>query len=108
MARVVALLFRRIQIEGPSMLPTLLPGQTVMATRRWRPVRVGDVVVLPDPHDGDRLIVKRVTRRQGGQLELAGDNPEFSTDSRDFGPVKSSAVQYIVWRRQDDVKLRPD
>ena len=108
MSRVVAFFFRRIQIEGPSMLPTLVPGQVVMATRRWRPVRVGDVVVVPDPRDHGRLVVKRVARRHGGLLELVGDNPEFSTDSRVFGPVPTSAVQFIVWRREGNLKMRQD
>jgi len=90
------------------MVPTLLPGQMVIATRRWRPLRVGDVVVVPDPRDPERLVVKRVARREERRLVLAGDNPEFSTDSRVFGPVRSSSVQFVLLRRDVKLKMRQD
>ena len=79
------------------MLPTLLPGQEVLALRRWRRVRVGDVVVVHVEGRGPDLLVKRCAARHGRSLELRGDNPAFSTDSRDFGPVPERNVRYLVW-----------
>ena len=73
------------------MRPTLEPGDRLLAVRTRRP-RVGDLVAVPDPRQPARLLVKRVAARQGGMLDLRGDNPASSTDSRDFGPVPASAV----------------
>jgi len=101
-ARFVEFFVRRITIDGSSMVPTLVPGERVTALRRWRRVRRGDVVVLRDPRFGDRWIVKRCVERIGPLLELRGDNADASTDSRDFGRVRASAVRWIVPRRRAD------
>jgi nickel-type superoxide dismutase maturation protease len=89
---------RRVEVVGPSMVPTLLPGQRVTALKRWRRVRDGDIVVVADPTQPERWLVKRVRRRDDGRVDLVGDNAEFSTDSRHFGPVEDHAVRYIVLR----------
>ena len=86
---------RQLVIEGPSMLPTLLPGEVVPAFRRWRRPRVGDVVGVRDPRDPARILVKRVTKVAASTVEVQGDNAEFSEDSRLFGPV---SVRDVVWR----------
>lgn len=78
------------------MEPTYLPGERVTAIRPWRPVRVGDVVVVRDPRDPSRWLLKRCVARSGSRLELRGDNASASTDSRDFGPVARREVAYIV------------
>ncbi len=85
---------RRVEVQGPSMLPTYVPGERLVAVRRWRPVRVGDVVVVRGPRDETYLLLKRCVERVGRTLVLRGDNPEFSTDSRDFGSVP---VRDVVW-----------
>jgi len=97
MSRLLARFVRRVVVEGPSMLPTLVPGEEVLALRRWRRVRVGDVVVVPDPRRSGRLLVKRCVARRGRQLDLRGDNPDFSTDSRSFGLVDAASVTHLVW-----------
>jgi phage repressor protein C with HTH and peptisase S24 domain len=78
------------------MTPTYAPGEELLVVRRWRPIRPGDVVVVPDPRDASRLLLKRCMARHWSGLELRGDNPEFSTDSRDFGLVPARRVRYIV------------
>jgi len=78
------------------MLPTFLPGETVTAVRRWRPVRVGDVVVVPDPRDPTRWLLKRCAAKSNGSLDLRGDNPTASTDSRDFGAIGERQVKWLV------------
>ncbi|MHB8329848.1 MAG: nickel-type superoxide dismutase maturation protease [Acidimicrobiales bacterium] len=93
-----ALGVRRVVVEGPSMLPTLRPGDRLLAVR-WGRARVGDLVVVADPRHGGRLLVKRVTAVGAGHLELSGDNPAASTDSRSFGPVGLGAVRGRVVRR---------
>jgi phage repressor protein C with HTH and peptisase S24 domain len=78
------------------MVPTYVPGERVTALRHWRRVKVGDVVVLRDPRGDDRWMLKRCVAREGSRLELRGDNPSASTDSRDFGLVEVHDVAWIV------------
>lgn len=78
------------------MSPTYLPGERLTAARRWRRVRLGDVVVVRDPRNPSRWLLKRCVARVGTRIDLRGDNAAASTDSRDFGLVRSSDVRYIV------------
>jgi nickel-type superoxide dismutase maturation protease len=89
-------LARRLVVEGSSMAPTYTPGERLTALRPWRRVKVGDVVVVRDPRDGGRWLLKRCVARRGRALEVRGDNPSASTDSRDFGPVDVAEVAYLV------------
>jgi len=86
----------RVAIEGPSMAPTLLPGDQalVVSPRRYRR---GDVVVVEHPGRPGYEIVKRITAGPGdavGERVLGhdewwveGDFAQGSTDSRHFGSV---------------------
>jgi nickel-type superoxide dismutase maturation protease len=94
--RIIEFFVRRVTVEGSSMAPTYLPGERLTALRRWRRVRQGDVVVVRDPRNPTRWLLKRCVARVGSQLDLRGDNAIASTDSRDFGLVPSSDVAYIV------------
>ena len=78
---------RLVLVDGPSMRPTLAPGDRLVVVRL--PLRVGDVVALQ--HDG-RTIVKRVASIDGDAITVLGDNLGASTDSRTFGPVPRRAV----------------
>jgi signal peptidase I len=88
--------YRRVLVDGPSMLPTFVPGERVTCLRRWRPVRVGDVVVVRDPRDPRRLLLKRCVDRAGTMLDLRGDNREASVDSRGFGWVPARDVLWLA------------
>jgi nickel-type superoxide dismutase maturation protease len=90
------LVVRRLVVEGNSMAPTYAPGERLTALRRWRPVRAGDVVVVRDPRERSRWLLKRCVARSRGRLDLRGDNPGASTDSREFGPVAAREVSWIV------------
>jgi nickel-type superoxide dismutase maturation protease len=94
--RIVEYFVRRVSVEGTSMAPTFVPGQRLTALRRWRRVRPGDVVVVRDPRDPHRWLLKRCISRSGSMLDLRGDNKVASTDSRDFGLVPERQVAYIV------------
>jgi nickel-type superoxide dismutase maturation protease len=85
-------LISRVVVAGTSMVPTLLPGDRLLV-RRTRRVRLGDLVVVPDPRDPDRVVVKRAAAVGAGRVEVAGDNPAASTDSREFGSVPRSSIQ---------------
>jgi nickel-type superoxide dismutase maturation protease len=93
---LVGFFIKRISVEGSSMMPAHVPGERLTVLRRWRPVRPGDVVVVRDPRDQARWLLKRCVAREGDRLDLRGDNAPASTDSRDFGLVASSDVKWIV------------
>ena len=108
------LLARRAVVRGPSMQPTLAPGEYVLFDRlayRRGPPRRGDVALATDPRDPARRIIKRVAGAPGetvtvggrtwtlgeGEWLLLGDAPDFSTDGRDFGPVGLQSIQARAW-----------
>ncbi|MBW3663240.1 MAG: nickel-type superoxide dismutase maturation protease [Actinobacteria bacterium] len=77
------------------MLPTLRPGDLVV-TCPARRLRVGQLVVVRDPRETSRTAVKRVVEVTAAGVEVRGDNPLASTDSRTFGPVPLEHVEAIV------------
>jgi nickel-type superoxide dismutase maturation protease len=78
------------------MEPTLHDGDWIIARRDGR-AGVGDVVVVEHPGRPGMLIVKRVQRAGPEGYWVVGDAPEWSTDSRQFGPVPA-VVGRVVWR----------
>ncbi|MBI2642013.1 MAG: S26 family signal peptidase [Candidatus Wildermuthbacteria bacterium] len=54
--------------------------------------KVGQLVVLKDPRDSSRLILKRITGARDSFFWVEGDNKEESTDSRKFGWVPKTAI----------------
>lgn len=131
--------------EGRSMSPTLNPQDTfldrcfrdVVLVFRNAEFRKGDVVVLHDP-TSDKQIVKRLTAMgnefvavgggsykyvPNGHCWVLGDNPEMSSDSRNFDAVSCGLLNSLVvavvwpfWRARwldlvdldDDPELQPD
>jgi nickel-type superoxide dismutase maturation protease len=80
------------RIQDTSMQPALQPGDRVLVATWARP-RPGDVVVLRDPQRRGLFLAKRVAQRlPDGALVVAGDNPNVSRDSREFGPVPPALV----------------
>lgn len=88
----------RVVVEGTSMRPTLEPGDRLLVARAGR-IRRGDLVAVADPRYPGRLLVKRAADVNGGWVELRGDNPGASTDSREFGAVPVTEVRGKVVRR---------
>lgn len=88
--------FGRYRVEGESMTPALAPGERVVVNRAaywFSQPRVDDLVVLRDPRDANRLLIKRIESDFGpGEWLVRGDNPSASTDSRAFGPVPRDLI----------------
>ncbi len=78
------------------MVPTLVPGAEVLvnpfAYRSTQP-QPGDLVVAWHPEQPGLKIIKRVTVvLPDKSCWLSGDNPDESTDSRQWGAVSPSQI----------------
>lgn len=92
----------RVEVDGRSMSPTLEPGDYLLAVRA-HVVRRGSLVVLAHPDRPDYEMVKRVAAAPGeaagdrvlgpGEYWVTGDNPDGSTNSRTFGPVRRDVLR---------------
>jgi len=76
-----------VLVEGPSMLPTLRPGDCLVVLAGAR-VRPGHVVVARFPARPDLLVVKRVVRQVDGGWWVESDHPSVTDDSRRYGPAE--------------------
>lgn len=97
---------QRVEVEGDSMAPALLPGDRLVAVRTAR-YEVGDIVVVPDPRDDARVLIKRLAALPGGRVRFGGvelqagpdevivlgDNAGASTDSRSLGPLRFADLE---------------
>lgn len=89
----------RVVVRGASMEPTLIDGDRLLVLARRR-ARTGTLVALHDPRQpGGELLVKRVAAVEVTGVDVRGDNPAHSTDSRTFGLVASTlVVGRVIWR----------
>ena len=93
----------RVAIEGRSMQPALEPGDWLLvdpdAYARRSP-ESGELILAPDPRQTNLLLLKRVgVVDEDGRLQLLGDAPDASTDSRTFGSIDPATVQGRPWFR---------
>ena len=95
--------FGRYQVEGESMTPALSPAERVLVNKAaywFGPPKAGDVVVVRDPRQPARLLIKRIEGpAEDESYRVLGDNPDASTDSRAFGPVRREQIVGKVWLR---------
>lgn len=89
--------YRRVRVTGNSMLPLLSPENEVLldpaAYTKSLP-KQGDIVIADHPHQPKLSIIKRVDFVEpNGLCYLKGDNPDASSDSRQFGLVSQVQLQ---------------
>lgn len=90
------LILRRVKGEG--MYPTLEKGQLVVI-RRHSKIKINDIVVFLQD---DAEKIKRICGIEGDFLYVLGDNPRYSTDSRQYGYIRRDAViGSVVFPRED-------
>lgn len=81
------------------MQPTLAPGDRLLLVRTALRPRPGQLTVAHDPRASGRLLLKRVRAVVGTGVDVRGDNPAASTDSRSFGALPLGGVHgYAAWR----------
>ncbi|MFA9431535.1 nickel-type superoxide dismutase maturation protease [Egicoccus sp. AB-alg2] len=93
-----------VVVRGPSMLPSLWPGDRVVTVPAFGRVDPGDVVVVRDPAEPGHLVVKRVHTVDEHGVDVRGDHPAASTDSRVWGPLPRRAIRRRVLRRWPDLR----
>jgi nickel-type superoxide dismutase maturation protease len=83
-----------VRVRGDSMLPTLRNGDR-LAVRRPKAgePKLGQLVVV---NESGKQMVKRVSKLLAAGIEVAGDNPSASRDSRHFGPVLRDDIEGVV------------
>lgn len=97
----------RYEVAEESMLPVLAPGDWVLAVKRPRSPKVGDVVAIDHPDRPRFTLVKRVAAVDGDRLTVLGDRPEASVDSRLFGVIASDSVQARLILVYRPLPMRP-
>lgn len=71
------------------MEPRLLAGQLIVVRTRFFRVRPGDLVVI---RHNELEKIKRVHDITLETVEVRGDNPDHSTDSRHFGRLPRASI----------------
>ena len=99
------------RVSGPSMSPTVRSGDRLLVRRLRRRdgVRTGDVVLARFPSRPELLVVKRVRRAVPGGHWVEGDNPLVTDDSRAYGPaVVVGRVTGRLWPAPHRLPAPPD
>jgi phage repressor protein C with HTH and peptisase S24 domain len=75
---------QRVRVAGPSMVPTLRDGDSVIVRHGAR-IRAGDVVLARFRADPERLVLKRAMREMDDGWWLVSDNKFAGGDSFTHG-----------------------
>ena len=81
-------------VPSQSMLPTLLPGDYIIAIEMEEYQR-GDIVVFRDPDDDRETLVKRIVGMPGDTIKVYG-GAVFLNDRYASEPYRHSPIDYIM------------
>jgi nickel-type superoxide dismutase maturation protease len=87
------LLLARFKIIGHSMQPQIQNGQYVLLSDipyLFKKPKINDIVALKD--NKGRVLIKRITKIQGENYFVEGDNKNDSLDSRKFGFISRDKI----------------
>ena len=106
--RILVVLGRQwaVRVSGNSMCPELEDGDIILV-RRVRDLGVGDIVLAAHPFKKSVTMLKRITAIDAaGRMELLGDDPDESSDSRSFGniPVEHIRGKAVCRLKHEDDK----
>jgi phage repressor protein C with HTH and peptisase S24 domain len=90
-----------ITVAGPSMVPTLRSGDTLLV-RRGASVRSGDLVLAQFGELADRLVIKRADHPVGPDWYVRSDNEFAGGDSAVHGPAE--VLGRALWRWPVDAR----
>src|SRR5690348_16310203 len=83
---------RLLKVEGDSMHPTLKSGDAVLIDPQAF-ITIGDIVVAQHSYKRSVKMIKRVESIDPGErYVLKGDNPDESTDSRNYGTIAKADI----------------
>jgi hypothetical protein len=89
---------RRFVVAEDSMVPTLMPGDGLVAVRSHR-IRRGEIRVFEHPERPGFWLVKRVGHIRGERFEALSDNPgPHAVDSGRFGDVPIAGSYRMMLR----------
>lgn len=96
-AAVLAMNFSVVRVEGASMEPTLLEGDTLLVDDKAEPAP--GIWVLEVPGENNPLVKRLVDPPAGAEpYWVLGDNETASRDSRHFGRVGREAIKgRVAW-----------
>lgn len=80
-------------VEGDSMAPTFVNGDTLVVDCNERKIIDGKIYVL---RDGDSFLIKRLQRGLGGKILLLADNPLYPPIQADLSQL--CVVGSVIWR----------
>ena len=89
---------RIVKINGPSMEPTLSQGDFVLIRKisQIKRLKLDDLILF---EQDNTLMIKRVSRIEENNFFVLGDNPDHSTDSRQFGLILFDQVRGKVIKK---------
>jgi phage repressor protein C with HTH and peptisase S24 domain len=90
--------WQRVQVSGPSMVPTLRDGDVVWVRHGAR-IRPGDVVLARFRSLPELLVIKRAVRTEDGGWWVVSDNTPAGGDSSAHGVADVYARATVRIRR---------
>lgn len=95
------LLISRFKIQGHSMEPTILDGETVLVSSipyLFSKPKINDIVAFRKKKTG-KIFIKRIADIDKGKYFVKGDNEKDSVDSRSFGWIdKKEIIGKVIYR----------
>lgn len=90
----------KFKVIGESMEPTLQENDFVFLNKfsyLLIPPQINDIIVLKDPINKEKYIIKRIREIKDQKFFVVGDNKNKSTDSNVFGWISKKDILGKVW-----------